>query len=50
MRENRSSGLMRGGKTTVIGSASQPVSSRLLYNRVNAESMASAEPTRGEAW
>ncbi len=31
MRENRPSGLMRGGKTTVIGSASQSVSSRLLY-------------------
>jgi len=33
MRENRSSGLMRGGKSPVIGSiASHPVTSRLLYN------------------
>ena len=32
MRENRLSGLMRGGKQTVIGSwAFQPVASRLLY-------------------
>ena len=31
MRENRPSGLMRGGKQTVIGFASQPVASRLLY-------------------
>ena len=32
MRENRLSGLMRGGKQTVIGpSASQSVASRLLY-------------------
>jgi hypothetical protein len=32
MRENRSSGLMRGGKQTVIGPrASQSVASRLLY-------------------
>ena len=33
MRENRPSGLMRGGKQTVIGFASQPVASRLLYTR-----------------
>ena len=32
MRENRLSGLMRGGKQTVIGPrASQSVASRLLY-------------------
>jgi hypothetical protein len=32
MRENRSSGLMRGGKQTVIGPrASKSVASRLLY-------------------
>jgi hypothetical protein len=31
MRENRPSGLMRGGKQTVIGFASQSVPSRLLY-------------------
>ena len=31
MRENRPSGLMRGGKQTVIGCASHPVASRLLY-------------------
>jgi len=32
MRENRLSGLMRGGKQTVIGTwASQSVASRLLY-------------------
>ena len=41
MRENRPSGLMRGGKTTVIGSASQSVSSRLLYT---------TEGTRGQAY
>jgi len=36
MRENRSSGLMRGGKSPVIGSiASHPVTSRLLYNECN---------------
>ena len=28
---------MRGGKTTVIGSASQPVSSRLLYTAIRGE-------------
>jgi hypothetical protein len=34
MRENRPSGLMRGGKQTVIGSrASQSVVSRLLYTK-----------------
>ncbi len=34
MRENRLSGLMRGGKQTVIGQrASQSVASRLLYTR-----------------
>ena len=33
MRENRLSGLMRGGKQTVIGPrAFQSVTSRLLYN------------------
>ena len=31
MRENRPSGLMRGGKQTVIGLATHPVASRLLY-------------------
>ena len=31
MRENRPSGLMRGGKMPVIGFAFHPVSSRLLY-------------------
>jgi hypothetical protein len=31
MRENRPSGLMRGGKISVIGFAFQPGSSRLLY-------------------
>ena len=31
MRENRLSGLMRGGKQTVIGIASQSVASCLLY-------------------
>ena len=31
MRENRPSGLMRGGKQTVIGFASHSVASRLLY-------------------
>ena len=35
MRENRPSGLMRGGEMTVIGlRASQPVSSRLLYTPI----------------
>ena len=33
MRENRPSGLMRGGKQTVTGIASQSVASRLLYTR-----------------
>jgi hypothetical protein len=31
MRENRPSGLMRGGKQTVIGIASHSVASCLLY-------------------
>jgi len=31
MRENRPSGLMRGGKQTVVGFAFQPVASCLLY-------------------
>ena len=31
MRENRPSGLMKGGKQTVIALCSQPVASRLLY-------------------
>ena len=35
MRENRLSGLMRGGKQTVIGLASQSVASRLLYTMVH---------------
>ena len=35
MRENRPSGLMRGGKQMVIGSrASQPIASRLLYTPI----------------
>ena len=33
MRENRPSGLMRGGKQTVIGLTSQSVASRLLYTK-----------------
>ena len=37
MRENRPSGLMRGGKQTVIGqSASQSIASRLLYTPISA--------------
>jgi len=36
MRENRPSGLMRGGKQTVIGVAYQSVASRLLYTRKRA--------------
>jgi hypothetical protein len=35
MRENRLSGLMRGGKQTVIGLAFQSVASRPLYTKGN---------------
>ena len=40
MRENRPSGLMRGGKQTVIGRwASQSVASRLLYTKIQTNSV-----------
>ena len=47
MRENRSSGLMRGGKQTVIGPrASQSVASRLLYSNA-AKASVKLRPDRG---
>jgi hypothetical protein len=40
MRENRLSGLMRGGKQAVVGFASQSVASRLLYTARQGEKQA----------
>ena len=49
MRENRLSGLMRGGTQTVIGFASQSVASRLLYRFLDRLGMTAFFWMRGAA-